>query len=387
MKLKFRKAHIVIAALNAAALTGALTLTLMGNSAARSQSYNYAAQRWKGENKDAYTQISCFFSEDSGFEKSSMKDMKGHIMTKLEEVAVVPEENKTLILDAYSAKVGNYGLACDGVGKAEAEITAVGGDFFFFHDFKLMSGSYFDDEDIMHDGIVLDRKLAWQLYGGEDIIGMNIYINNVKLFVSGVIETPDTDAEERCIGETPKAYISYDAAEMLFDTGSDDEDHEYGFDKPQQTEFNKVSCYECIVPDPVEKFAYNTVNDYLGETYKGKCGIVNNSERFKPSVRKKAFKKIEDYAIKNDTVIYPFWENASRLIDVKLSIYYGIRRYLLFVPIITLIWLAIKVFMMYNRRKYAMKKAIMRRITDKWEKITGRGGKISAKRKDKKAEV
>ena len=134
------------------------------------------------------------------------------------------------------------------------------------------------------------------------------------------------------------------------------------------------------------KVIYDAAHTF-GETYKGKCGIVNNSERFKPSVRKKAFKKIEDYAIKNDTVIYPFWENASRLIDVKLSIYYGIRRYLLFVPIITLIWLAIKMFMMYNRRKYAMKKAIMRRITDKWEKITGRVGKISAKRKDKKAEV
>ena len=53
MKLKFRKAHIVIAALNTVALAGALTLTLLGRSAAISQSYNYAAQRWKGESKDA----------------------------------------------------------------------------------------------------------------------------------------------------------------------------------------------------------------------------------------------------------------------------------------------------------------------------------------------
>lgn len=387
MKLKFRKAHIVIAALNTVALAGALTLTLLGRSAAISQSYNYAAQRWKGESKDTYTQISCFFSEDSGFEKSTMNDLKSHVLNKLEEVAVVPEENKTLILDSCSAKVGNYTLTCDSVGKAEAELTAVGGDFFFFHDFKLMSGSYFDDEDIMHDGVVLDRKLAWQLYGGENIIGMNIYINNVKLFVSGVIETPETDAEERCIGETPKAYISYDAADMLFDTGGyDDEAADHEFDMPQ-TSFSTVSCYECIVPDPVENFAYNTIKEYVGETYKGKCSIVNNTRRFVPSVRRKAFKNIEDYAIKNDTVVYPFWENASRLIDMKLSIYYGIRRYLLFVPLITLIWLAIKVYMLYNRKKYAMKKAIKRKITDKWEEVTGRSDKKSAKKKDKKAEA
>jgi hypothetical protein len=369
MRSRFKTAHIIAAAVNAVAVAGALVLTAMGSSAAKSQSYNYAAERWKGESKDTYSQLSCYFSDDAGFTKSSVKDLKGQIYGKLEEVSVVPENGKTLILDACSTDAGNYELTCDSVGKSEAELTAVSGDFFFFHDFQLLSGSFFDDEDIMHDGVVIDEQLAWNLYGGNDIIGMNIYINNVKLFVSGVIKIPDTDPEQRCIGETPKAYLSYDAAEMLMGEKSSGSEME---SEQSTVKFDKVTCYECIVPDPVDNFAYNTIDKTVGETYKGKVSVVNNTKRFSPDVRRKAFKNIDDYAIRKDKVVYPFWENASRIVEVKLSMMYGIRRYLLAVPVITLIWLAIKVFILFERKKAGMKKAFRNFISDKWESFTGR---------------
>ena len=170
---------------------------------------------------------------------------------------------------------------------------------------------------IMHDGIVIDEQLAWNLYGGNDIIGMNIYINNVKLFVSGVIKIPETDPEQRCIGETPKAYISYDAAEMLMGNSIPEFEMEPG---QSAAKFDRVTCYECIVPDPVDNFAYNTIDSIIGEAYKGKVSVVNNTKRFSPEVRRKAFKKIDDYAIRTDKVVYPFWENASRIVEVQLSI-------------------------------------------------------------------
>lgn len=382
MRSRFKTAHVVIAAVNAVAVAGALVLTAMGSSAARSQSYNYAAERWKGESKDTYTQLSCYFSDDAGFNKSSVKDLKGQVYGKLEEISVVPENGKTLILDACSTAAGNYELTCDSVGKSEAELTAVGGDFFFFHDFQLLSGSFFDDEDIMHDGIVIDEQLAWNLYGGNDIIGMNIYINNVKLFVSGVIKVPETDPEQRCIGETPKAYISYDAAEMLMEEKNPELEMGLG---QSTAKFDKVTCYECVLPDPVENFAYNTVDKIVGETYKGKVGVVNNTKRFSPDVRRKAFKKIDDYAIRKDKVVYPFWENASRIVEVKLSMIYGIRRYFLAVPVLTLIWLAIKVFILYERKKAGMKKAIRKFISDKWESLSGRFSRKAVQEIEKKA--
>jgi hypothetical protein len=382
MRSRFKTAHIVIAAVNAVAVAGALVLTAMGSSAARSQSYNYAAERWKGESKDTYAQLSCFFSDDAGFNKSAVKDLKGQIYGKLEEISVVPENGKTLILDACSTDVGEYELICDSVGKSEAELTAVSGDFFFFHDFQLLSGSFFDDEDIMHDGVVIDEQLAWNLYGGNDIIGMNIYINNVKLFVSGVIKVPETDPEQRCIGDMPKAYVSYDVAEMLKGDNSSEFEMELGM---STAAFDKVTCYECIAPDPIDNFAYSTIDKIVGETYKEKVSVVNNTKRFSPDVRLKAFKKIDDYAIRKDKVVYPFWENASRIVEVKLSMMYGIRRYFLAVPVLTLIWLAIKVFILYERKKAGMKKAFRKFISDKWESLSGRFSKKAVQEIEKKA--
>ena len=85
----------------------------------------------------------------------------------------------------------------DASGHSDAEITAVGGDYFFlFRDFKLASGSFFSEKDLMQTGAVIDSQLAWDLYGSDEVTGMNIYINNVKLYISGVIETPSTKPEE-----------------------------------------------------------------------------------------------------------------------------------------------------------------------------------------------
>ena len=67
MKLKFRKRHVVIAAVNAAAIAGAAVLSIAGSSVASAQKYNYAYERWKGSGKDSYSQMSCFFNSDAGF--------------------------------------------------------------------------------------------------------------------------------------------------------------------------------------------------------------------------------------------------------------------------------------------------------------------------------
>lgn len=382
MRKKFSMIHIAAAAVNAAAITGALILTMICSSAAESQSCNYAAQRWKGESKEQYTQLSCFLGNDAAFNKSGVKELKSNLLTKLEDVSIVAEQGKTLILDAFSADVGEKTLLCDSPKKAEADITAVSGDFFFFRNFRLVSGAFFDDSDLMHDGIVLDRKLAWQLYGGDDIIGMNIYINSVKLYVSGVIETPDTDEEKSCLGSTPKAYVSYDVADMLEGDGMDEFEGE-----PVNDSFDTVTCYECVMPDPVENFAYNALKDFFSDSCSGKYSIVNNSKRFDPKERARSFKKIEECAIKNNTVVYPFWENASRMVEVRLSILYGIRKYLFAVPVITLIWLAIKAFILYKRKKQGMKKALLRFVSDKWEKFRAHFRKNALHDPNKNAEI
>lgn len=312
-----------------------LTLTLRGNSLAKAQSYNYSAQRW--DTDGGFTQISCFFTEDSGFTIDGTMGVKSMLVSKLQDAGVTPEENITFIPDAYSTDVGQMSFRCDSAGRSEAQVTAVGGDFFLFRDFYLLDGAYFSDNDIMQDGVVIDRRLAWALYGSANVAGMNIYINGTKFYISGVIEDPQTKAEKKTAGDIPRAYISYDGAKLL---GIGQQSDSFGFDGMDgatgNTELKKVSCYECIVPDPVENYAYNSVKEHFEGSYPNTSATVNNTERFKPSVLAKKHKTLSDYAVSDKAIIYPYWENASRVTEFKLSGIYFWRRFTYIIPCITL---------------------------------------------------
>jgi hypothetical protein rflaF_19778 len=358
MRTKFKISCIIIAALNILTITAAIILTAVGNSMAKSQSYNYAAQRWGGKNGD-YSQISCFFSDDSGFTDESVSAVRSQIMSELKNVSITPEEGKTLVPDAYSASLGPATIRCDISGYSEAELTAVGGDFFAFRNFKLLDGAFFSKDDIMQDGAVIDKNLAWSLYGSDKISGMNIYINGVKFYIAGVIDLPQTDAEKETAGKSPRAYISYDMASQINGGGSYSSSSDIPDNAPESG-FRRVSCYECIIPDPVENFAYKTVKTILGEPYKGKVSIINNSDRFEPEKRAKAFKNLSDLAVRKDGIFYPYWENASRITEFRLSYIYSARKWLLAIPVMTALWLAFLGMRFLRRKKPYMKRAVGR---------------------------
>ena len=334
MKIKVRLRHIIIAAVNAVTLAAALVLTIAGNSIAKSQRYNYAADRWT-QGKGGCTQVSCFFSDDSGFTKDTVGSVQMSLKNALNTAAVVQEQGKMLCPDAYSAPLGRYQVTCDRTGCSQADVTAVGGEFFLFRSFDLLSGNFISGRDIMKDGAVIDRTLAFSLYGSENVAGMNIYINNVSFRIAGVIGDPRTKYERECAGDYPKAYISYDMASKLTDSSE---------------QFRKVSCYECIVPDPVENFGYNAV-DNIFSSYGDKAMIVNNTDRFSSSVRVKSAKKLSRSSVRSEAIRLPYWENASRIVEHKLSVMYGIRTAVLAVPALTIVWLLIKLYMIIRKKR------------------------------------
>ena len=73
MRSKFKLKHIITAAVNAVAVTGVLIMTAVGSSMAKAQKYNYAADRWKNDGKGAYSQVSCYFTGDAGFNKNEVR--------------------------------------------------------------------------------------------------------------------------------------------------------------------------------------------------------------------------------------------------------------------------------------------------------------------------
>lgn len=376
MKLKLNKRRTALAIANAAAIAGALILSAAGGALARSQTYNYSAERWKGGSSGRYAQISCFFSGDAGFTKDTVPSVRGQLLSELKNAAVVPEEGQKLVPDAYSAPMGTATVRCDITGKSEAEITAVGGDFFLFRDFKLINGSYFFDSDLMQDGAVIDRQLAWSLYGSDDVSGMNIYINGVKYYISGVIDTPQSKDEKKCAGDMPRAYISFEAASSPAQQNASGETGQSAASMSAPAApappTGGITCYEFIVPEPVENFGMTSIKKIMGESYKGKLRIVRNTGRFEPKKRSKALKKLPEYAIHADSVQYPYWENASRTVEFRLTIMYGVRRWLLLIPALTLAWLIIKGYSAYLRNKSRIKRWIAGLIDGAAQRIKSR---------------
>lgn len=364
--------YAVIAAANVLSLTGALIISIAGNSLAKSQSYNNASEKWDSGGGSA--QISCFFAEDAGVTIDNIGGAKASMLTELKNISVIPEENQKLIPEAYSTSAGQATVRSDTTrGRSNAELIAVGGDFFMFRDFDFIDGSYFTDSDIMQDGAIIDRNLAWALYGSDNISGKNIYINNTKFYIAGVIDTPQTKYEKKTAGEVPVAYISYDGANLL---GGSSSSAVSGSSKGNDsmgnmgdglisadTGLKKITCYECIMPNPVENYAYNAVDNYFKSSCENKYNIVNNSERFKPSVRAKAHKNLADYAVISNSVIYPYWENASRIVEFKLTSMYFYRRLTYIIPVLTLLWLLVILWRTAGRARHKLTEWIGDKIT------------------------
>ncbi len=356
MKLRIKIRHIILASANAAALISAAVMTAVGSSMAKSQKYNYTASEWGGKKGD-YAQMSCFFSESAGFSVDSLNSVRSMMLSELQTVAVVPEEGKTLVPDAYSTSLGGFQVSSDINRNTSAEITVVGGDFFYFRDFELLDGSFFTMDDLMQDGAVIDRTLAWSLYGSENIAGMDMYINGVKFYIAGVIDLPDTKPEKQCAGKEMRAYISYDMADEV-SGGLGTSTFSGGNMTPDEASaaFTEITCYECILPNPVDSFAKNTMEKIFGQQYGGKVDIVSNSNRFDPKKRAKAYKKLSSSVVQDNGVIYPYWENASRIVEYKLTRLYHGRKLILLIPILTLVWILLRLIILWRRKKPKLKR-------------------------------
>lgn len=347
-KIKLKK--LIIPAVNTAAIAGILILSAAGSHSAAKQKYNFTAEKWQGESSESFWQVSSFFDNDSGFDTSRVRSVRGQIMTALKNASCDTESGMKLFTDAYCADVGMAKIKCDTSRRADAEITAVGGDFFYFHSFDLLSGAYFSEEDTMQDGVVIDSQLAWEIYGSEDVAGKNIYINGVKCYISGVVAPPADKASKKCMGDGMRAYVSYDTANAMAVYGGS-ASAENG-----TPSFKNITCYECVLPQPVENFASKTMDDVFGTSYKGSVRSVSNTDRFTPSKRAKAFRKISESVVHDDGIKLPFWENASRITEYRLSWLYAFRRLLMAIPALTLAWLGFRLIRLYRRSKAELRK-------------------------------
>ena len=142
------------------------------------------AERWAPGG--GYAQVSVFFSESAEVTQDNLKELAYNVREGLEEdsVAVSEEESARGLLDAFST---TGALTVEHEGQSlDVDAVGIGGDFFSFHPLELVSGGYFDGDDLMKDRILIDEDLAWKLFGSSDVVGQSVLIGDMNHFIAGV---------------------------------------------------------------------------------------------------------------------------------------------------------------------------------------------------------
>lgn len=277
------------------------------------------ASRWSGEG--GVGQISCFFSQES-VTKDLLVGFEHTLDQALIEASITSESTNTnarLWADAYSV-FGKLTIKSDN-GSIELDALGVGGDYFLFHPLQLLNGSFFSEDDLMQDRIVIDEDAAWQLFGSNDIVGKQVMIEGIPHYVNGVIKRDTGRLNEKSGNGASVAYVSYDTMSKIAE---------------KQGKELFINHYELVMPNPVTDFAFNMVKEKIGidET---KMDIVENSARFNLIPLFKVIGEFGTRSMNGKAIIFPYWENVARGYEDIMALILMIQIVLLLYPFIILI--------------------------------------------------
>lgn len=249
------------------------------------------AERWRGENEQDYKQISCFMPVGSAVGLKEIYAFRYALLDDLQAVGIEWGEDVYPFIDAWSSE-GKMKISGDKAA-TDAPVLAVGGQFFEFHPLRLLSGSYLSEGELSPDRVVLDRELAWELFGGTELNGMRVQVNGVDFIVGGVVEREKDSASRRAYSGEKGFFMSYDAYRAI-------------------TEQDSIDCYEVVLPETVRGFAAQLVAD----RFPNKEGEnIVNTDRFAVERLLQLARDLPKRAAHGGSVRYPYWENAARIAE------------------------------------------------------------------------
>lgn len=316
-----------------------------------------ADEVWAGDRTELFAQVSCFFPDGAPATVEQIYTFRSSINAKLIDAGLEPPETGSFWTDAYSA-TGSVSVTGER-GSAEATAFGVGGNFFMFHPYELLDGSYIGETDLMQDRVVLDYELAWELFGSADLEGMTITVNGTPCYVAGVIHRETDKFSTRAFSGEPLIFMSY----SLFS---------------QLTAATGATCYELACADPITGYAESIVKSGLASDA---CDIVESTSRFDFSAIFSIFSHFGDRSIDTKAVAYPYWENAARICEVYIARQYVFILLLVLIPFATLVWLVV-LLIKYLRPKLRRAKA---EVSDAWDDRYATMDRIEKRRKEKKS--
>lgn len=339
-----------------------LILLFVSDRLGRAQPSQTMAERWSAEGRAS--QVSCFFSVDSGITEERLMDFRHTVDRALTDASVVQgSENPKARLwaDAYSA--GGQVTISNGRTSLTAEAVGIGGDFFLFHPLTLLRGAYFSGDDLMQDYCVIDEDAAWQLFGSSDVAGMTVEIGGVPHLITGVVRRPSGRLAEAAGLKGTVAYVSY---KTLTELGNS----------------RGINHYEIVMPNPVTGFAYKYVKEQLGADEKA-AEVVENTGRYSLLSRLRLIGQFGTRSMNGRALTYPYWENIARG-------YADILMVLTLLEILFLAYpagLALLALCLWWRHRSWTVRSLWRKLSDRaerWAEDRRSGNKKGKKRKKSK---
>lgn len=282
----------------------------------RDYSSDNVKREWDSE-LYTYSQVSVYMTRDCGIDDIGIYGLRKQIQSKLKESSVKEDDTAgRLWIDCAAGEMS----ATVTTGEKSCDVTLTGtyGDYFLFHPEKLLSGSYYTEDDINIDTVVIDKQCSWQLFGAIDTAGMFITLGNRQYRIAAVIDCPDDGRDKLAYGNKPRIYVHYTVMKSL-------------------DEKAVMTTYEVCLPNVVKDYAY-TVMKELSIAPEEKSAVVEQTGRFDLVTLFKKCGSIPEKAMITSELAYPWYENRVRGAEIVAMILSGPAVYLLLVPAFSLVY-------------------------------------------------
>ncbi len=212
-------------------------------------------------------------------------------------------------------------------------LTGVGGDFYLFHPFHMLSGAFIDKDTLNSRQIVLDKDLSFSFFGTYESVGETVLLNGLEYTVVGVCDTSDTKIDNISYGDLSHAYVLF--SELSSAASSDPSAASTGTSPagnaatgmPGQENGTKpaVMCYEAVIPNRLRGIALQNMKTALESTGKQSKDflIIENTDRFSPIGLYNTVFPIGRTASLREGYNVPFWELSAETAE-SVSVFWWI---------------------------------------------------------------
>jgi len=306
-----------------------------------------AAARWSPDG-GRVAQVTAYIPEHNGLTQDTVQRAIHALRSGLLSEGIDPDDTDGggVWTYAYSAQ-GVIELSSRYRGPATVYATGVGGNFFLFNPVLLVSGSYFQQDSVNRDLVLLEETLAWWLFGATEVVGMTVYIGGAPHVISGVYRPHGDFASQAATGEMSHMFLFYDALAA-------------------EAEFAPITNVQAVLPNPVSGVAEELLGDAMeaANLEEGAYVLINNTDRYALRALIDVARGFGIRSMRQMGFSLPQWENAARMAEDFAALALVLTLLFLIFPILTALRLIVRA---WRQRKWRFFRGILRRWDNKRE--------------------